>query len=67
MVAKLLPRPLAKWGDPYVTAKGTIVHPDIKAGSVDETLPKLNAEEYKPKRRRTVTSRIRRVFRSDHL
>jgi hypothetical protein len=53
MTAKLLARPLAKWGDPYVTAKGQIVHPDIKAGSVDDSVPALTASEYRPKKRRT--------------
>ena len=54
MTPQLLPRPLAKWGDPYVTDKGTIVHPDVKAGSIDESVPKMDVAEYKPRRRRTV-------------
>lgn len=54
MTGKLLARPLAKWGDPYVKSDGTIVPPDRKAGGVDETLPKLHVEDFKPKRKRTV-------------
>lgn len=51
MAAKLLPRPLAKWGDPYVKPDGTIVPPD---GSTDMSLPKMDAKEYKAHRKRTV-------------
>jgi len=54
MAPKLLPRPLAKWGDPLVNPDGSIVPPDHIKGGVDEALPKLDVKEYKPKRRRTV-------------
>lgn len=53
MTAKLLARPLAKWGDPYVKADGTIIPPD-RLSPIDESLPKLDVKEYKPRRKRTV-------------
>jgi len=51
---KLLPKPLAKAGDPYVKLDGTVVPPDRLHGGVDKTLPKMDVKEYKPKRKRTV-------------
>lgn len=51
---RLLAKPLARDGDPYVTANGTIVPPDRINGTVDEAMPKLDVEAYKPKRKRTV-------------
>jgi hypothetical protein len=54
MAPRLLPRPLAQWGDPLVTPDGTAIPPDRIKGGVDETLPKLDVKEYKPRRKRTV-------------
>ena len=54
MAPRLLPRPLAKWGDPLVNPDGSIVPPDQIKGGVDDALPKMDVKEYKPKRRRTV-------------
>jgi len=49
---KLLARPLAKWGDPYVTPQGSIIQPDHINGGVEET-PPLNVIQYKPAKKRT--------------
>lgn len=54
MAPRLLPRPLAKWGDPYVLPDGRVIPPDRADGGVDEALPKLDVKEYKPKKKRTV-------------
>jgi hypothetical protein len=54
MAPKLLPRPLAKWGDPLVNPDGTIVPPDRINGGVETSLPKVNVQEFKPHRKRTV-------------
>jgi hypothetical protein len=54
MAPRLLPRPLARWGDPYVRPDGTIVPPDRINGGVDSTLPKVDFKEFKPHRKRTI-------------
>lgn len=49
---KLLAKPLARWGDPYVMPNGAIIQPDRLDGGVDET-PKLNVTQYKPQKKRS--------------
>lgn len=51
-MARLLAKPLAKWGDPYVTPTGAIIQPDNINGGVDEA-PVLNVVEYKPQKKRS--------------
>ena len=51
---RLFPKPLAKWGDPYVKPDGTIVPPDRLDGGFDKSLPKVDPKEFKPHRKRTV-------------
>jgi hypothetical protein len=54
MAPRLLNKPLAKWGDPYVKPDGTIVPPDRVNGGVDTDLPKLDVKEFKASKKRTV-------------
>jgi hypothetical protein len=49
---KLLAKPLARWGDPYVTPTGAIVQPDSINGGV-EVAPALNVIQYKPQKKRS--------------
>jgi hypothetical protein len=49
---KLLAKPLARWGDPYVTPTGAIIEPDNING-VPQEAPKLSVIEYKPQRKRS--------------
>lgn len=49
---KLLAKPLARWGDPYVAPQGNIIQPDSINGGVEET-PPLNVIQYKPQKKRT--------------
>lgn len=49
---RLLPGPLAKWGDPYVLPDGRIVPPDRPDGTVDASLPKIDAKEFKAHKKR---------------
>jgi hypothetical protein len=51
---RLLNKPLAKAGDPYVRPDGTIVPPDRINGGVDMSLPRVDAKQFKPHRKRTV-------------
>lgn len=51
---RLLPRPLAKCGDPFVNPDGTIVPPDRINGGVDMAPPKIDAKEFKPHKKRTL-------------
>jgi hypothetical protein len=53
-MARLLAKPLAKWGDPYITLDGKVVSPDAINGGIDESVPKINLTEYKPSRKRTI-------------
>jgi hypothetical protein len=53
-VARLLAKPLAKWGDPYITLDGKVVSPDAINGGIDESVPKINLAEYKPSKKRTI-------------
>jgi hypothetical protein len=53
-MARLLAKPLAKWGDPYITLAGDIVSPDAINGGIDESVPKINLQEYKPSKKRTI-------------
>lgn len=53
-MGKLLAKPLARWGDPFVKADGTIVPPDRINGGVDMTLPKMEYKDYKPSKKRTL-------------
>ena len=53
-MGKLLAKPLARWGDPYVKPDGTIVPPDRINGGVDMTLPKPDFKNYKPSKKRTL-------------
>jgi hypothetical protein len=54
MAPRLLAKPLAKWGDPFVRPDGTIVPPDRINGGVDTSLPKLEVKEFKPRKKRTI-------------
>jgi hypothetical protein len=51
---RLLSKPLAKCGDPFVNPDGTIVPPDRINGGVDMSMPKPKAEEFKPHKKRTL-------------
>ena len=51
---RLLSKPLAKCGDPFVNPDGTIVPPDRINGGVDMSIPKPKAEEFKPHKKRTL-------------
>ncbi len=51
---RLLSKPLAKCGDPFVNPDGTIVPPDRIHGGHDITPPKLDAKEFKPHKKRTL-------------
>src|SRR5260370_13468297 len=51
-MAKLLAKPLARWGDPYVTPAGAVIPPDSINGVSEET-PKLNVIQYKPQKKRS--------------
>ncbi len=51
-MAKLLAKPLARWGDPYVTPTGAVIPPDSINGVSEET-PKLNVIQYKPQKKRS--------------
>ena len=53
-MGKLLAKPLARWGDPYVKPDGTIVPPDRINGGVDTALPKVDVASFKPSRKRTL-------------
>jgi hypothetical protein len=53
-VARLLAKPLAKWGDPYISLDGTVTSPDAINGGIDESVPKINLAEYKPSKKRTI-------------
>jgi hypothetical protein len=50
---RLLAHALAKWGDPFVLPDGRIVPPDRPDGGVDSSLPKIEAKEFKPHKKRT--------------
>lgn len=54
MPPRLLAKPLAKCGDPFVNPDGTIVPPDRINGGVDMSIPKPNAQEFKPHKKRTL-------------
>jgi hypothetical protein len=51
---RLLAKPLAKAGDPFVNPDGTVVPPDRIHGGVDMSIPKPKAEEFKPHKKRTL-------------
>jgi hypothetical protein len=53
-MARLLAKPLAKWGDPYLTLDGKVISPDAINGGIDESVPKINLAEYKPSKKRTI-------------
>lgn len=52
-MARLLAKPLARWGDPYMMLDGTLVPPDAINGGIDESVPSINLQEYKPSKKRT--------------
>ena len=54
MAPRLLTKPLAKCGDPFVNPDGTVIPPDRVNGGVDSALPKLDAKEFKPHKKRTL-------------
>jgi hypothetical protein len=54
MAPRLLAKPLAKWGDPYVKPDGTVVPPDRVNGGVEKDIPKVDLKTYKPSKKRTI-------------
>lgn len=54
MMGRLLAKPLARWGDPYLKTDGKVVPPDRINGGVDTDVPKLELKDYKPSKRRTI-------------
>lgn len=52
--SKALAKPLARLGDPYVTAGGRVYQPEKNRIDPLEYQPKLNAENFRPQKRRTV-------------
>lgn len=53
-MARLLAKALAKWGDPLLLLDGTLVSPDAINGGIDESVPKIDLEDYKPSKKRTL-------------
>ena len=53
-MARLLAKALAKWGDPLLLLDGTLVPPDAINGGIDESVPKIDLEDYKPSKKRTL-------------